>query len=45
MKVIVVDDELVSRKKMEKIMAGLGDCQAFDNGKSALATFEEAWNN
>ncbi len=43
MKILVVDDELVSRQKMMKIMASLGDCEAVENGKDALASFSKAW--
>ncbi len=42
MKILVVDDELVSRKKMEKIMTAFGQCAAVDNGADALKAFEEA---
>jgi two-component system chemotaxis response regulator CheY len=42
MKVLVVDDELVSRKKMEKIMTTFGQCVAVENGADALKEFEEA---
>ena len=42
MKVLVVDDELVSRKKMEKIMTAFGQCVAVENGADALKAFEEA---
>ncbi len=42
MKTLVVDDELVSRKKMQAILRNIGDCQAVNSGKEALALFEEA---
>ena len=45
MRVLVVDDELVSRKKMQKIMKSFGNCQVADNGKDAMAMFEKAWEN
>jgi len=41
MKVLVVDDELVSRKKMEKIMTAFGQCVAVENGADALKAVEE----
>ncbi len=44
MKILVVDDEIVSRKKMEKIMDGLGECQIVDSGTSAVESFNEAWS-
>lgn len=39
MRVLVVDDELVSRKKMEKIMTAFGECVAVDSGQAALEAF------
>jgi two-component system chemotaxis response regulator CheY len=42
MKILVVDDELVSRKKMQKIMEGLGECTAVASGREALSLFKQA---
>jgi two-component system, chemotaxis family, chemotaxis protein CheY len=42
MRVLVVDDELVSRKKMELIMRTFGECVAVDNGEAALKAFGDA---
>ncbi|MBU0988176.1 MAG: response regulator [Proteobacteria bacterium] len=42
MKILVVDDEIVSRTKMQTIMESLGECEAFSNGKEALTAFEKA---
>jgi two-component system, chemotaxis family, chemotaxis protein CheY len=42
MRILVVDDELVSRKKMEKIMAAFGECAAVDTGDAALKAFVDA---
>jgi len=36
MKILVVDDEIVNRKKMEKILTSFGECDAVDSGKAAL---------
>ena len=36
MKILIVDDELVNRKKMQKILDTLGQCEAVENGKDAL---------
>jgi len=36
MKILVVDDGLVSRKKLEKIVESLGDCEAVESGEDAL---------
>lgn len=42
MRSLVVDDEIVSRKKMEKIMTAFGICVAVENGPDALKAFEES---
>ncbi len=42
MRVLVVDDEVVSRKKMEKIMGTFGQCVAVDCGEAALKAFGDA---
>ncbi len=44
MKILIVDDEIVSRKKMEKIMEDFGDCQIVDSGTAAVDSFNEAWS-
>ena len=36
MKILIVDDELVSRKKLQKQMAIFGQCDAVENGEDAL---------
>ena len=43
MRVLIVDDELVSRNKMLKIMGNFADCVAVDSGKAAIKAFQEAW--
>ncbi len=43
MKILVVDDEVVSRKKMEKIMAEFGECHTAETGSEAVDAFNEAW--
>jgi two-component system, chemotaxis family, chemotaxis protein CheY len=45
MKILVVDDELVSREKIRRIMENFGPCQAVESGEAALAAFCEAWNS
>lgn len=40
MKILVVDDELVSRKKMMKIMSAFGQCSGVTNGKAAISTIK-----
>lgn len=42
MKVLIVDDEMVSRRKMEIIMRDYGECQSAENGNSAIRAFTEA---
>ena len=42
MKILVVDDEMVSRTKLKLIMDNFGECMAVDNGKEAVALFNEA---
>ena len=42
MKILVVDDEIVSRKKMMKITNTFGSCEGVQNGKAALSTIETA---
>lgn len=42
MKILAVDDELVSREKMKKIMTDFGTCEAVDNGNAAVDIFRKA---
>ena len=39
MKILVVDDEMVSRTKLKLIMENFGECVAVDNGRDAVARF------
>ncbi len=41
MKILIVDDERVSRKKMEKIMQRYGACHAVDRGTAAIKAYTE----
>ncbi|MBW2119166.1 MAG: response regulator [Deltaproteobacteria bacterium] len=45
MRILVVDDELVSRKKLKKIMESFGECDAVENGKEAIAAFVKSLEN
>ena len=45
MRVLVVDDELVSRKKMKKILDGLGSCDTAESGQDALVAYVKAWKD
>jgi two-component system, chemotaxis family, chemotaxis protein CheY len=42
MRFLVIDDELVSRKKMEIIMNTFGECVAVDSGEAALKAYADA---
>ena len=42
MRILVVDDELVSREKMKHIMSSLGECDEAASGQDALKAFSEA---
>ncbi|HVN70669.1 MAG TPA: HDOD domain-containing protein [Desulfomonilia bacterium] len=42
MRILVVDDELVSREKMKHIMSALGDCDEVASGQDALRAFTDA---
>ena len=42
MKILIVDDERVSRKKMENIMQPYGRCYAVESGTAAIKAFTEA---
>ena len=43
MRILIVDDELVSRKKIEKIMAKFGECLSVESGSEAIEAFRWAW--
>jgi two-component system chemotaxis response regulator CheY len=45
MKTLIVDDEIVCRRKMEYIMKNYGDCQAVETGEEAVAAFAKAWED
>ena len=42
MRILIVDDDMVGRNKLELIMGHFGDCNQVNNGKDALAAFHEA---
>ena len=42
MKILIVDDELVSRKKMQKIVQHYGSCLAVDSGAAAIKAYTES---
>ena len=43
MKILVVDDEFVSRHKMARILGKLGECHPVDGGNRAISHFISAW--
>ena len=42
MRTLIVEDEMVSRTKLELIMENFGDCKTLEHGDDALAVFYEA---
>ncbi len=42
MKILIADDEKVSRIKLKLIMQNFGECESVDNGKEAVAMFHNA---
>ena len=45
MRILISDDEEVSRKKMTKILSGFGDCKIVDRGESTLVVFKKAFKS
>lgn len=45
MKILIADDELVSRKLMERILTGYGECEAVESGTATLEAFKTAEEN
>lgn len=43
MKILIVEDEKVSQKKMEIIMSKYGCCSLVANGAIAVTMFQQAW--
>lgn len=41
MKILIVDDDFVSRTKMRTILENFGECEAVDNGTQAIQLFSE----
>jgi len=42
MKILIVDDEAVSRKKMQNIMEDFGECEIVESGEAAVTAFRKA---
>lgn len=45
MKTLIVDDEAVSRKMLERIMRSFGDCMTVSSGAEAVVAFEAGWQD
>jgi HD-like signal output (HDOD) protein/FixJ family two-component response regulator len=43
MKILIVDDDLVSRSKMEVLMSTFGECTLAQDGLEAISEFQRAW--
>ena len=43
MRILVIDDDYVSRTKLKKILMGYGDCDTAPNGEIGLGMFECAY--
>lgn len=43
MKTLVVDDEVVNRMKLQRIMGSFGECEAVESGSEAVIAFKNAW--
>lgn len=44
MKILIVDDDLVSRSKMEVLMSTYGECILAENGREAVSEYKRAWD-
>ena len=45
MKILIVDDELVSRIKLQTILEGENRCHLAQNGVEAMQNFRQAWKD
>jgi HD-like signal output (HDOD) protein/FixJ family two-component response regulator len=45
MKILIVDDDLVSRSKMEVLMSAFGECTLAQDGLEAVSNFKGAWDS
>ena len=45
MKILIVDDDHVVRKKLSTIMETFGNCESVETGKAAVEAFRQAWEN
>lgn len=45
MRILVVDDEMVSRAKMQRLMQAMGDCQVAENGTQGIQMYSQAFDD
>ena len=45
MKILIVDDDPVSRKLLEKQMSDFAECEAAETGKEAISAYKSGWEN
>lgn len=45
MRILIVDDEMVSRTKMETILASMGSCQSADCGSAAIDLYQQSFDD
>lgn len=45
MRILIVEDDFVSRMLIQRILAPYGECNIAINGKEALEAFQMAWND
>ena len=43
MRILIVDDDFITRKSLVKMLQAYGDCDEATNGKEAVASFNMAW--
>lgn len=45
MRALVVDDDMVSRKKLAKIIQNMAECDTVSSGEAAIEAFKKAWED
>ena len=43
MKILIADDDFVSRSKLEALLSEYGDCDTAEDGDQAMAMFQKAY--